>query len=452
MFFNRAHAVEALGSLLVFLILLMTPITLASMMGITLFTFFALRFFNGLGTEIEIRHLMVVIALLQWFVGPVLTYLYFQDDQFYSMVIDEAEYMAYVFPASLAFVGGLYMPFWQKRRNEVKVLEANRKLLSTQPNLDLYLIAIGSLAELSENYAPMALRFFLFLLSNLRFVGLYYLVLRDRPFKWWIFGAIMGWLFLSSVGDGTFHNLLLWLGFLFIILSLVYRFSFVQKIWIFLGLFLLVLVIQAVKHEFRAIVKDQRVASVAAKTNVFTDLAYSKLTEPGAMFDRVYMDANVNRINQGWIIARIMRYTPRYEPFANGETIREGLYALLPRFLAPDKIKAGGHANFQRFTGKFLESDTSMNLSILGEAYANFGITGGSFFMFVLGLFFNWFLNRIYMLMQRYPSLLFWLPLIFLQVVKAETDFATVINHLFKASIIVFGVVWGSKKFLNISM
>ena len=97
------------------------------------------------------------------------------------------------------------------------------------------------------------------------------------------------------------------------------------------------------------------------------------------LFTEVNFDAAIDRINQGWIVARIMRYTPNYEPFAGGETIITGIRAsLIPRFLDPDKPKAGGRENFTRFTGKLISDNTSMGLSPLGEAYANFGINGGS--------------------------------------------------------------------------
>ena len=45
--------------------------------------------------------------------------------------------------------------------------------------------------------------------------------------------------------------------------------------------------------------------------------------------------------------------------------------------------------------------------------------------------------------MSRYfPTLLVWSPILFLQVVKAETEFGVVLNHLVKATVVVLGVVW----------
>ena len=39
---------------------------------------------------------------------------------------------------------------------------------------------------------------------------------------------------------------------------------------------------------------------------------------------------------------------------------------------------------------------------------------------------------------KKYPTLILWIPILFFQVMKAETDFATVFNYLTKAAIITF--------------
>lgn len=177
------------------------------------------------------------------------------------------------------------------------------------------------------------------------------------------------------------------------------------------------------------------------------------IEDPSYIFSDVNIKATITRINQGWIIARIMNHTPAIEPFAKGETILEGLEAtLLPRIIAPNKAKAGGHENFERFTGKELLKGTSMGLSPLGEAYANFGVEGGILFMFFFGLFFNFFLAQIYNFSYRYPTLILWIPLMFLYVVRAESDFVVVMNYLIKSSVIVWLFYWGFRKFLGIQL
>jgi len=83
-----------------------------------------------------------------------------------------------------------------------------------------------------------------------------------------------------------------------------------------------------------------------------------------------------------------------------------------------------------------------MGASLLGEGYANFGYTGAIVFMFVIGLFYRFALNTIYKIADKYPTVILWIPLIFLQVVKAESDLLRVLNHLVKASLLVFLIYW----------
>lgn len=209
--------------------------------------------------------------------------------------------------------------------------------------------------------------------------------------------------------------------------------------------------VQSLKFYFR-----QEIASYDGtidRAGLFTEMVTSEIQSGEKTMSASNFDAAIDRINQGWIVARIMRYTPSYEPFAKGETILEGIEAsLVPRFLSPDKPMAGGRDNFERFTGKKLSETTSMGLSPLGEAYANFGITGGIIFMFLLGLFYNVYLMVINRLSVKYPSLILWLPLLFLQVVKAETDFVVVLNHLVKASMVVAFIIFIFRRFMAIKI
>jgi hypothetical protein len=260
---------------------------------------------------------------------------------------------------------------------------------------------------------------------------------------------LIGWLFITALNESLFHELLLWIGFFIVITSFIHKPSGRRKLF-FLIIFLLVgLTVQTVKYAYREAVSEGKSNNVA----LFTELVADKVFNIGYVTSDANLNAAVTRMNQGWIIARIMSYTPLYEPFAEGETIKEAFKAsLLPRFLAPNKVKAGGRTYFERFTGKPISENTSMGLSLLGEAYANYGIFGGSVFMFVIGLFYNLFLLAIFRIAIKHPSIIFFIPLIFLQVIKAETDFSVILNHLVKASIAVWLIWFGLKQFFGIKL
>ena len=428
-----------------------TDLGILSIIGCSSFIYFCVKFFDELGSKIEIRDLMIIIALLQWVVGPVLSYSFFPDDPMYHMSVDESEYMGYVVPASLLFIAGLYLPIYRKEKAEDEKLDKIREIMKLQPNLDLILIGVGIFANFAESFTPSSIRFFLYLMGSLRYIGLYFLLLNDtRSNKLFYVIPILMWLFMHAIGEGMFHDMLLWMGFLFLVAALIYKINLVQKMVYFFSLIILVSIVQIAKHEYRKEIgqmeSQQGSLSASQKGSVFSNIVQNKLTSPSDLFSSVYLSYNVTRINQGWIIARIMNYTPKIEPFAEGETIKDGLYALFPRFMFPDKAIAGGKKNFERFTGKHLREGTSMNLSVMGEAYANFGTTGGMMFMFFIAFLFNFVLGQIFRLSDRFPSLILWIPLIFLQVVKAETDFVTVINYLFKACVVVALVFFSFQK------
>ena len=60
---------------------------------------------------------------------------------------------------------------------------------------------------------------------------------------------------------------------------------------------------------------------------------------------------SVTRINQGFIITNIMKTVPDIEPFANGKEMYQILEAaIMPRILAPDKLRAGDRSIFVKYS------------------------------------------------------------------------------------------------------
>ncbi len=80
-----------------------------------------------------------------------------------------------------------------------------------------------------------------------------------------------------------------------------------------------------------------------------------------------------------------------------------------------------------------------MGISPLGEAYANYGSAGGIWFMTVFGALFAVVYLAVLNFTARHPSFIFWVPLMFYQAIKAETELLVVINQLSKGAIVAFG-------------
>ena len=439
---------SAVASISLILLNFTTDLYFYSTLGLAFFLFFAVKFFFELGNKIDIRDVMILMASLQWVVGPILAYIFITDDPIFYMAVDEQTYIDFVVPATFMFALGLYLPFWKKILREDLIVENIRTIVNKYPNLDFLFIFGGIFFTLIAGFLPRSLGFFIYLLASIRFIGLYFLILRNRPFKWYIFAFVLISFATISLRQAMFHDLILWLIFMVIIIAFIYRITIPQKIILFILGIVFLLAIQLVKGEFRSLNSSDR------SIGEFYDLATENIQDENLLYSDAFIFYNITRINQGWIIARIMYYTPTFEPFANGETIWKGIKAsLLPRFLMPEmKTFAGYSEYFERFTGQELARGTSMDLSILGEAYANYGIFGGAMFMFFLGLFYNFILFQIFRLSVNNPSLLFMIPIMFLHVVKAETDFTTTMNFLIKAIMVSYGIFWGLRTFFGMKI
>ncbi|MEI7983016.1 MAG: hypothetical protein WCI71_15300, partial [Bacteroidota bacterium] len=223
----------------------------------------------------------------------------------------------------------------------------------------------------------------------------------------------------------------------FLIIAMVVKIPMWGKALIISAGVFLIMLVQSTKEEYR--MATWYASSVKSNSEIYNEIIISRLSSPSLLFKAGPLENAGARLNQGWIIARIMSYMPDKQPFVRGETIETALYAsLLPRFLAPTKARAGGKANFERFTGTPLPETTSMDISLVGEGYANFGLLGGMVFIFLVSLLYNWVVVKVVALSKNNPTLILWIPLLFFQVMKAETDFATVFNYLTKASVITF--------------
>jgi Na+-translocating ferredoxin:NAD+ oxidoreductase RnfD subunit len=112
--------------------------------------------------------------------------------------------------------------------------------------------------------------------------------------------------------------------------------------------------------------------------------------------------------------------------------------ALLPRFLAPNKIQSGDKEIFNEFSGHTINENTSMGLGIFADGYVAYGATGVYIFAFALGLIFS----LTFKLVERWTKVspfyvLLLLPLLN-YAVRPDCELQTTINHLFKG-ILLFG-------------
>ncbi|MCF1190798.1 hypothetical protein LRR18_04305 [Mangrovimonas sp. AS39] len=410
--------------------------------GIIAVLYISWRFIDALGKSLPILELMMLISGLQWIVGPYISYRQETTHYKYYMYVDQSTYMSYIVPAFLCFCIPLLIILKnQKASQKINFL----KYLPYAKSL----LFIGIAADVLSAVTPPALAFFFFLIAQFKFIGALLLLFSAKKTDQYYFYGALFYLFTNALARAMFHDLLLWGVFMFMYWCLKKQPTLGTRLTlIFVGV-LFAVMIQAVKTTFRNHIWG---GFQGNKVELFVDLLDEKVSSGYFEEETANEELNV-RLNQGWIISAIMYYTPTFQAYAGGETIKEAIFSsLLPRFLNPNKKVAGGQENFELYTGLPLSGGTSMGMSIIGESYANFGVFNGIVFMLAWGAFLAWYWKKILSFAYDYPLVLMFLPIVFLQVVKAETELSVVLNHLFKASIVVALFFWAARKYLNWSL
>ena len=425
---------------------LLFDIYIWSAFGLSLSVYYTYKLVRDMGKTIPILDLMIVMAALQWIVGAYIEYNNDVTHYKYKMYVDEQTYMSYIVPAVFAFGIGINIFKNNFNLNEIGLRAAT--LLKSNPKLPYILIVVGLTAPFLVGLFPNSLRFIFFIIANIKYIGVIYLLFSGNSNRWLIFGIIFSLTAASSIASGMFHDLLLWAMLFFTFVTHILKMKMPLKIAVFIVGIITATTIQSVKHEYRAIVWGGKYSG--NKVALFANLAINQWRTGGIVTPSSDEDVNV-RLNQGWIISAILKHVPEKESYASGGTVIDAIYAsIVPRIIDKNKPIAGGQENFRKYTGLELGEGTSMGISLAGEGYANFGRMGGVIFMFVWGLFISWFWKKLIDLSIYYPTLLIWSPILFLQVVKAETELVVVLNHLIKSAVLVFTLLWAIKKYIGI--
>ena len=407
-----------------------------------IFAIIAYEFQKRLDQGVPLLQLTSLIAVLQWLVGPLLNYSSDMTYGRYSMYVSESEYFHFALPATTFYAAVMLIAGASVKQKNL-LQNVDRRNFVT---IGFLLNIVATVATLAAARVGGGLAFLFFLISQLRYIGAIYFLFSRNPLRL-VFAAVScSQLFISSLGSGMFHDLILWL-------AIIFTYWFAQKKWKLpakmatlsiacLGLFS----IQVIKQEYRAQLGRGEEPSI-----VYLMISY--ITPGGKGWETDALSLAVTRLNQGWIISATMINVPENEPFAEGETVKVAVLAsIAPRILWADKVTAGGRDNFRRFTGLGIADSTSMAISPLGEAYCNFGVEGGIAFMILYGGIFalSYYGTLRYALTN--PTFLFWIPLIFYQAIKAETELLVVMNQLTKGAAVAFGCHYLLHQFFPVRM
>lgn len=388
--------------------------------------FFLNLFVVRLPKTIAFKELTILIFCIQLLVSSYFAFYIEKPDATFMPEGDPEDYFRFAILAVIAFGSGLFA------YNKHSIIESS--IFDKFKQFDLFemgklLVITGYVFNISQ-ILSLSFGYFGALLTSLANIGGIMILFSNNPKLQKIIWFFAGQLFVIFNGlyDGIFFMMLVWGAFTFLFYSFYNRPSLKRRILILaIGLYSL-FIIQQIKTEYR---KFTAVNATFTIGHLFT---FGEIFINGSTkVDSKAGSNTVTRANQGAIVTWIMNYIPNNQPFVEGETIKDAVLAsIFPRFMMPNKAESGGRKNFVRFTGRRLIGDTSINISILGEAYANFGVTGGIIFMFFVGLLYNLIFYLFIRFSFKYPFYFFFMPLVFLYAIKSEDDFVTPINQIVK--------------------
>jgi len=408
---------------------LLTPFVFA--WGIALISFRNL--WHSFGKRVGICELGGAIASIQWLVAPMLSYWLEIDHHKHYMYVSSNEYFSYAVPGTAMFLTGLNLPFSFRQRNHLQDI----RITSVPLSVCWGLLAIGIIGMVLPRVVSISsLAFVFYILGNLRFAAALMFFFSQSKLRWIMPVVVIFHGGIDATSTGMFHDALLWAAMFSMYFFLKRPKNTLEKILIIVVGVAVVFTVQIVKSEFRELLWDDR-------SVVFSEIVYEEMVAKSSYTEMSEIENVVNRLNQGWIISRIIQQVPISIPYAEGETFGRAFEsALLPRFVAPNKEGAGGSKNMRRFTGLEVNQSTSMGVSILGEGYGNFGCYGGCGIVFFTGVLLHMIVLFSHKLAARIPYIFFFFPVIFQHAIKAETDSIVVLNFMVKSSILCFCVAY----------
>ncbi len=360
------------------------------------------------------------------------------------MPIDEVSYFQFVLPAIIIFNLLLCWPISSKQCQDegiffqLRLKKSLEILNSSKINPKLFII-LGTLMYFLQSYLPVDFQYIGYLFFTSSFVGFLMLYLNSLE-KYRLIFITYFILFLIYVSIlSSMFTIVVYMGMT--ISSFIFigsKISFWRKILMIIMVSSFLFTLQNLKIVLRS--------SSSSNINGLTSALYlNQMFTQGSgreinFFESNYFFTSYVRSNQGFLVAKVIKYFPVAKEFDNGAYLGQAIFSsLIPRVFWPDKPKAGGRFTFEYFTGDKLVGNTSMNVSPLGEAYGSFGPGLGILYMALLALFIRgvylWFISLTYTI----PFLIFWFPVVFYQLTYSmETDSLQIFNSLFKSGTFVF--------------
>ncbi len=385
------------------------------------------------------REWALLLYSINYLVAPAITYNLPEGQVQYSMKVVSDHYYTLALPGFVFLALGMYII-------PTSVFKINTKKVDHSATVNksfLFKVAIlGIILRIVQPFVAGELGFIVYLLAMIRFVAAFALFSIDK--KTWYFTAIVLSIELTSAFiAGMYHDATMWMIFFGLYYIYISKPSLRMKLIGAGGLIVFVLFIQSIKAVYRSEVWSGD--KEATLSNVY------EIGSANATSENLYGEDNLlstlNRGNQAWIFASTVDNMDMSKNFQGLTNVNKYLEAaLLPRFLAPNKLKSGDKEIFNEFSGHIINEGTSMGLGIFADGYIAYGTWGVYIFGFILGLLFS----MTFKLVERWAKVspfyvLLLLPLLN-YAVRPDCELQTTINHLFKGMLIYGILVYLTRK------
>lgn len=405
--------------------------------GIFLFLFYRVVFESN--ESFVFREWVLMLYALNYLLAPAITYTFDQSTLTYPMKIPLENYFQLALPGFLLFSAGMYS---LKTGIFSMNFKGINKAAVTNETFLLRVTQVGLALRIFSFVFPGEIGFIVYLLSMVRYVGAFSLFSINK--KYWIWPAIV---LLHELANafiaGMYHDAVMWIVFFGIFYVFSKRPTLQLKLLGISGMLLLILFIQGMKSIYRsAIGEGGQAAGLSTAATLGGDLI-----SDDAVLSEDNLLGTLNRGNQAWILASTIQNMDRTQNFQELNNVKLYLEsALLPRFLAPNKLVSGDKGIFNAFSGHEINSSTSMGLGVFADGYISYGATGLYVFGYCLGLLFA----ITFKLVERWSKISPFYILLLLPMlnyaVRPDCELQTTLNHLSK-SLLLYGILVSLTKF-----
>lgn len=377
------------------------------------------------------REFTLLLYALNYLIAPNQTYQLAYDKVMYGMKITPDVYFPLAFSGFISFTLGVYA-----LKTDIFKVDFSKIKKSAIINENfLKGLTLGTLLlSLARPLITSDMAFAIVLLSSLRFPSAFMLLSISTGKNWLYLALVMGFEMVSAFIAGMYHDFLMWTIFMYLFLLYFFKFNLVWKIMgISMGV-ILIFFIQSIKGIYR---QTAWLGDASSGIQTVLQVGSDKVNSGGVFSEDTYL-STLNRSNQAWIFASTVDNMDRYQNFQGLSNVKSYLEAaLLPRFLAPNKIKSGNKDIFNAFSGHEISSGTSMGLGVFADGYIAYGWWGVSLFGFILGLIFS----LTFKIVERWSRISPFFVLMILPLlnyaVRPDCELQTTINHLTKGLLLL---------------